>query len=71
MMTRSSSWLPAESLGIAFKKVPLPCIMTSLSGTTDMDATEAPEDESLERASELGMRPLMERVLSRREILRA
>ncbi len=37
----------------------------------DQDKANALLDESLAVSSELGMRPLMERVLSRREILKA
>ena len=39
--------------------------------TGDREKATALLDESLTITSELGMRPLMERVLSRREILRA
>ena len=40
-------------------------------GSGDQDKARALLDESLAISSELGMRPLMERVLSRREILGA
>jgi hypothetical protein len=40
-------------------------------GAGDKEKAVALLDESLAISSELGMRPLMERVLSRREILRA
>ncbi len=40
-------------------------------GEGDRAKTMSLLDESLAISSELGMRPLMERVLSRREILRA
>ena len=41
------------------------------SGDGDREAATTMLDESLQISSELGMRPLMERVLSRREILKA
>ncbi len=40
-------------------------------GESDRDKAVAMLDESLAISTELGMRPLMERVLSRREILKA
>ncbi len=48
-------------------------IVYTSSGRTDYDRAMAVTmlDESLAITTELGMRPLMERVLSRREILRA
>jgi hypothetical protein len=40
-------------------------------GPGDREKTVSMLDESLQISSDLGMRPLMERVLSRREILKA
>ncbi|MCH2503712.1 MAG: hypothetical protein MK210_14355 [Dehalococcoidia bacterium] len=40
-------------------------------GECDRARAMSPPDKSLAISSELGMRPLMERVLSRREILKA
>ena len=46
-------------------------LLREQDGTGDKEKAMSLLDESLAISSDLGMRPLMERVLSRREILRA
>ena len=46
-------------------------VCSSGAGEGDRAKAMSPLDESLAISSDLGMRPLVERVLSRREILRA
>ena len=68
-------WIPSTAKGATAPSWPGCCdyadTLLQRNGPGDHEKAVSLLDESLAISSELGMRPLMERVLSRRDILKA